>query len=143
MAMQIKTKDLDQINKLLSQNEDDKVFNLASKLITKYPGHPLFFNIKGFILFKKERHAEAIPFFKEAIKREPLFLDAYNNLALSSYALRDINSAVENFQKVIEIDPKNYSANVHLGQIYYTSNYYGDAKPYIEKLVETYADGLL
>ena len=55
-------------------------------------------------------------FWESEISKHPNFRDAYFNLALIKYQLKDFNSSKNNLEKALEIDP-NFKAGIRLKEI--------------------------
>ena len=51
-------------------------------------------------------HKEAIEAYKEAIKINPNYAEAYFNLGVSYIMLKDGPSAYEQYKKLLELDPQ-------------------------------------
>lgn len=59
--------------------------------------------------------------FKYAIYLRPKFIEAYHNLGYLNFIQEEYNSAIEKWEKILEIDPnymKNYVILANLGIIY-------------------------
>lgn len=62
---------------------------------------------KGTEYFRQRRFDEAILNFEYAIELNPRFVAAYNNLGIVYYYMGDLDRAVEQFRKALDIDPEN------------------------------------
>ena len=67
----------------------------------------LIYNALGFIYFAQEQYDLAIRNYKEALKIDPNYVIALNNLANSYEKKQLTQQALEMYQKVLEIEPKN------------------------------------
>lgn len=67
----------------------------------------LTYNGLGYAHFAQEQYDVAIRNYKEALKRQPEYVTALNNLA-HAYEKKKLNAqALENYEKVLELDGKN------------------------------------
>ena len=67
----------------------------------------LIYNALGFVYFSQEQYDLAIRNYKEALKIDPQYVIALNNLANSYEKKQLIQQALEMYEKVLEIEPKN------------------------------------
>ena len=52
------------------------------------------------------KYPDAIAQYQKAVKKDPKFWPAINNIGLVSYESGDVNGAIQNWQRAISIDPK-------------------------------------
>lgn len=100
----------------------------------------------GWMCNESKLYLESISYYKNAIIINPSSLDPKFGIASPLYALGNTNDLVEQYQKILEIDPQNSTAIYRLGYIYYTKKQYENADNFFEKLVKNYPcsyDGLL
>jgi len=64
---------------------------------------------------------EAIDLFKQAIKKAPEFIDAYDALANTYQKNDEPNKAISTYKKLLELKPDHYFALYELGRIYHES----------------------
>lgn len=57
------------------------------------------------LAFRNNELQRRLDFWKKEVKIHPNYRDAYFNLALISYQLKDFDSSIYNLQKALEIDP--------------------------------------
>ncbi len=74
-------------------------------------------NALGFALAAQDNFNEAINHYKNAIKSKPNYPVALNNLAFAKLKLSEKSEAYEIYQKVLEIEPKNKTANKQIKNI--------------------------
>lgn len=70
----------------------------------------LIYNALGFVYFSQEQYDLAIRNYKEALKIDPNYVTALNNLANSYEKKQLTQQALEMYEKVLEIEPKNSTA---------------------------------
>ena len=70
----------------------------------------LIYNALGFVYFSQEQYDLAIRNYKEALKIDPNYVTALNNLANSYEKKQLTQQALETYEKALEIDPKNSTA---------------------------------
>src|SRR3989338_207446 len=90
------------------KGEYDLAIDAFQRYLPQAPDPAPIYNLLGITYLKQNQSIEsAIGSFKQAVKFDPNFAEAYFNLA-SAYASRDPALAAEYFQKTITVDP-NYS----------------------------------
>ena len=67
---------------------------------------------------KQEKYREAVIEYKNAAKADPKDAALRYKLANAALESRDIRTAFQEFQKVVELDPNNFEAKEKLGEIY-------------------------
>jgi len=79
--------------------------------------------------------------FKKAVKINPVYVEARNNMAGMYYALSLYKEAAREFQIVLQLAPDNLDARVNLAGVYYALRQFEDsAKEYEIYLKENYLD---
>lgn len=83
-------------------------------------------NKKALALFNKGYYEqgdgaydEAIKYFKQAIKKQPSFIDAYDALANTYQKKNEMDNAIEVYKKLLVMKPDHYFALFELGEIYF------------------------
>jgi len=69
----------------------------------------------------------AIKLYKKAVKEEPQFAEAYDNMGVCYRRLGDFKNAISNYEKSIEIYPEGVMAHLNLGIIYGIQKDYSSA----------------
>jgi tetratricopeptide (TPR) repeat protein len=99
---------------------------------------------KGVQSYKNARYEEAINHFKQAVELDPTLINARVYLA-TAYAqqyvpgadtednLRMANSAIEEYKKVLEADPKNINSVKGIAYLYLQMKKFDDAKTWYRK----------
>jgi tetratricopeptide (TPR) repeat protein len=89
----------------------------------------------GAYLFSGKKFREAIPYFDEAIKLNPLFSSAYHNRGSSYYALNQTDKAFADIRYAVTLDPMQATTHNTFGDIYF------DRKEYM-KAFDHYAESI-
>jgi tetratricopeptide (TPR) repeat protein len=77
----------------------------------------LHFN-HGYALAAMGKDDQAIEQYLQAIRLDPIFFEAHNNVALSYMRQNEFASALEHFKEVLRFEPRHFSANLGLAKIY-------------------------
>ena len=86
---------------------------LTSKPIRLKPGEAIdWSNVENL-----NEHIEGIRAFREAVRIDPDFVDAWHGLALAHVQLGETSEASEAFQRVVRLDPEHATAWVGLGAV--------------------------
>ncbi|MGH9403325.1 MAG: tetratricopeptide repeat protein [Terriglobia bacterium] len=102
---------------------------------------------KGVIAFRNSQFAQAVDHFQQAVSLDPNLVDARLYLATAlgqQYVpggatpanIKIGNEAIQAFENVLKVDPKNTSATGSIAQIYYQMNKYDMAKQYQQDLMK-------
>jgi tetratricopeptide (TPR) repeat protein len=81
---------------------------------TGWPIHARTWYYLGYARLKQEKLAEARECFENALRVDPDYPDARNNLAVVLAALGQLNEAVEQFDLIVQRDPDNSIAHANL-----------------------------
>jgi tetratricopeptide (TPR) repeat protein len=95
----------------------DQYFERAEKL--KADEKIVFFN-HGYALVSLKQDERAKEKYLQAIRIDPIFIQAHHNLALIYMRQNEYAKAAEAFAEVLRLDPKHVSSNLNLGYIYKT-----------------------
>jgi len=95
-------------------NLDKQGYNHATEIDKEMKQKDSGFNLPeddvndlGFILMRDEKKKEAVEIFKYNLDLHPGSANAYDSLAEGYDALGDKESAIKNFKKAVELNPKN------------------------------------
>ena len=100
----------------------------------------------GWLNYQSGKFNESMALYNKAISIFPYAIEAKFGLVLPAAALAKWDLVIDQYDKILEIDPKNTYANYRLGFIYYERKEYEKAHSYFEKVVNLYPfdyDGLL
>ena len=93
-------------------------------------------NDRGTALFRERQYAEAQAEFEAAVKADPNFALAANNLGYTHYKLERYPLAAQWFEKTLALDPKRAVAYLNLGDVYAKLGKKPEAKRAYEKYLE-------
>ncbi len=63
-------------------------------------------------------YADAIPLLEKVVVAQPKSADAFNYLGYSHRKIGQIDAALKNYQRALELQPKHLGANEYLGELY-------------------------
>ena len=99
-----------------------------------------FYNNGCYKVFKKD-YKGAIAEFSEAVKRDSVFIQAYENRGVAKFYLQDFTGAIADYDKALKINPDDYNTYGRRG---WAKFYLQDCKGAIEdftKALEGVRDG--
>src|ERR1700686_985890 len=77
---------------------------------------------------KKGQYGDASVEFRNALRLDPRFVDAYYQLALADLAQRDWRGAYTSLVKAIELDPGRRDARLDRGRLYLATRQFDKAR---------------
>jgi len=77
---------------------------------------------------KKGQYGDAVIEFRNALRIDSRFVDAYYQLAQADLAQHNWNSAYASLEKAIELDPTRLDARIDRGRLYLDARQFGDAE---------------
>ena len=92
----------------------------------------------GWLHYEAAQHVESLSYYEKAIRLKPYSIEAKLGYVYPASALGNWTTVVEQYKKVLEIDPQNSTANYRMGYIEYYNKRYSNAYKYFEKLVNLY-----
>lgn len=94
------------------------------------------FYSKGLNESKNKNYEKAVEYFEIAVKEDPEFTFAWDNLGINYRRLKNFDKAIEAYKKSLEIDPNGLMPLQNIAVVYqYKKEYYKAIKAY-EKLAE-------
>jgi len=111
----------------------DEYFERAEKL--RNDVKILYFN-HGYALDQLKQDDRAIDKYIQAIRLDPIFIEAHHNLGLIYLRKSDFNKAADAFAEVLRQDPKHVSSNLNLARIYMTKGDKTAARSYLRTVLE-------
>jgi protein O-mannosyl-transferase len=111
----------------------DEYFEKAEKLgnDSKF----MYFN-HGYALVQLKQDDRAIEKYVQAIRLDPIFIEAHHNLGLIYMRKNEFNKAADAFAEVLRQDPKHVSSNLNLARIYMTKGDKAVARSYLRTVLE-------
>src|SRR5271156_4599425 len=77
---------------------------------------------------KKGQYGDAAIEFRNALRIDPRFVDAYYQLAEADLAQHNWNGAYTSLQKAIDLDPTRLDARVDRGRLFLAARQFGNAE---------------
>lgn len=97
-------------------------------------------SIQALELFEKAANEDSLQvklqYYKDALKLDSNYVDAYNNIGVTYYFLGNIDSAIIYLKKALEINPKYPQANNNIGFILSQLGFNKKAIPFFIKAIE-------
>jgi superkiller protein 3 len=129
--------DLYTVGKVAFNREDyaaaDPYFERAGKMRNDFK--ILFFN-HGYTLRQLKQDERAMEKYLEAIRIDPIFIEAHHNLGQIYVDKKEFAKAVEAFAEVLRQDPKHLSSNLYLASIYMTQGNKVSARSHLYTVLE-------
>lgn len=118
------------LNEKIKNNEahSNKSFSKNQKAIDLYS--------QGIDESKKENFKKAIEYFEKALKIDPDFAFAWDNLGVSYRELNNYDKALESYEKSLEIDPNGITPLQNIAVVYQYKKEYQKAIETYKKLAE-------
>ena len=107
------------IANLIEKKDLELAYKDISENLKKYKNSFFLYNMMGLVNAQNNKIDIAIQNYKVALRINPKYIDAYNNLALAYYSLGQVVEAIENLQKALKINGKFYIAHTNLAKIYF------------------------
>jgi tetratricopeptide (TPR) repeat protein len=85
---------------------------------------------------KKGQYGDATVEFRNALRMDPRFVDAYYQLSQANLARRDWNAAYDALQKAIDLDPSRLDARLDLGRLYLASRSFVEAEDEANSIIK-------
>lgn len=92
----------------------------------------------GWLQYEAGLYTESMSYYEKAINLMPYAVEPRLGFVLPAGATGDLDKAVTQYNKILEIDPKNTTANYRLGLIAYAKKDYKTAYKYFELVVNLY-----
>ena len=92
----------------------------------------------GWLNYKAGKYTESINYYKKAITKMPLSIEAKLGIVYPLGALEKWEQVVDNYLAIVKIDAFNAIANYRLALIYYNRGDYGNSWKYLQKYINLY-----
>lgn len=122
--------------KLEATGEYKKAISILTQV---YEEKNYYINLRlGWLCYLAGDHTHSIGYYKKAIHRMPLSIEARLGIAYPLFALGNNDQIIAYYQEILKIDPNNSITNYRLASIYYHKGQYDKARRYLEKVVNLY-----
>ena len=111
------------LTKIYSENKDDHLINIRL----------------GWLYYQKKDYTKSKEYYRNSIKLNTSSIEAKLGLTLPLSAMNEWDEIKKLYFEIINIDSKNYTANLRLGQIYLANADYMNAKKYLEVAYKNYS----
>jgi Flp pilus assembly protein TadD len=91
---------------------------------------------QGKRLYEAKDYLKALEAFREAVKADPKYGNAYNYLGLTYKRLGLYDEAAQAYVKAIQLQPQNYVFLFNLGMVMYAANSYDNAATAFQKAIQ-------
>ncbi len=98
------------------------------------------FFLKGRIAIKEKRYNDAIKEFEEAILKDSLFADAWNNKGVALMALEQYEEATFNYTTALQINPTAFSPRYNRSNALFEQKKYTEALADLSQLLQNHED---
>jgi tetratricopeptide (TPR) repeat protein len=98
------------------------------------------FFLKGNLELDKKEYANAIRYYGEALQKKADLADVHNNRGIAYLRLSELEKALEDFNKAIEIDPKFEEAYFNRAGFFIDQQAFALATADLEHIRKTYGD---
>ena len=111
----------------------DEYFEKAEKLRSDFKF--VYFH-HGYALVKLMQDDRGIEKYTQAIRLDPIFIEAHHNLGLIYFRKNEMNKAADAFAEVLRQDPKHVSSLLYLARIYMSKGDKTVARNYLRTVLE-------
>ena len=109
---------LEIVKVLQDMKREDRAYQELERLRKRFPHSPEIPYRLGNVHLGREEYAQAVEFYKEALRVAPDFSKAYNNLGVVYMKTARYKEAANAFDQTLALEPDNESAHLNLGLIY-------------------------
>jgi tetratricopeptide (TPR) repeat protein len=106
---------LQPIINLYSQGQLQQALSHATKMLDQFPDSVILYNIFGAANAGLKQFDAAIDGYKQALKIEPDFAEAYCNMGIALKNKGDLDAAIDSYQKALKIKPDFADAYYNMG----------------------------
>lgn len=117
-----------------SQGKHREALNLVNIAIS-YSRNAIFLNTRGMIFIDLHMYLEAQNELRAALKLNPEYPEAYNNLAITHQRLGELNKATKAVQRAIDLRPDFVQAWATLGSVQFTAKEFDKAEESCQKAI--------
>src|SRR3989339_240170 len=109
---------------------------LWQNVILQYPNNTIAHNSSGNLLFNLKRYEEAEREYREAIRTNANYAEAYYNLGLLLKKTKRYEEAEKEYRRAIRINTNHVKAHNNLGVLLYNTKRYEEAEKEYRKAIE-------
>lgn len=106
---------INDLTRLFGQGRLEELAVATKQLIVRHPKDVNLHNLRGLVFAKMQKPEAALQCFKNALKLDRNFAEAYNNSANVLLVQGDLDAAVVGFERAIRLAPKYAEAYYNLG----------------------------
>ncbi|GIV45608.1 MAG: hypothetical protein KatS3mg036_0426 [Ignavibacterium sp.] len=93
----------------------------------------------GYLYYLQKKYDQSINYYQKAIRlTQEKSIEPYLGLTLPLSGQEKWNEIEKIYQKVLTLDPNNYTANLRLGQLYFNRREYSKAENFLKKVYDLY-----
>jgi tetratricopeptide (TPR) repeat protein len=118
------------------QQHPDQAIGRIDKAISQHPNNPVLQNLKGEALTSLKRNDAAIASFKEAIRLQPNWIEAYHNLAVTQMNAGHSGDAIKTLQDGVHAANQAPALVSDLATVYEHSGHPDEAMAQYEGLIK-------
>ncbi len=122
---------------LLEKNGKNKEALDALKKVYREDNYEINLRL-GWLSYLSGMFTESIAYYNNAIHKMPVSVEARLGIVLPLSAMGNWNQVVEQYNKILRVDPENTLVNYRMGVIYYERKQYGKAETYLKKVVNLF-----
>ena len=110
------------------------VFCISANAAYSFSAEGAMYYNNGLDYYKNGEYTKAIEAFKQAVAKEPNFVDAYYNMGSIYEYLKSYQSAISCFAKINQLEPNDSEIIVKLGELYAKAGDWTNALSYADKV---------
>ena len=111
----------------------------ANKLKAVYQEDSYELNLRlGWLSYLAGLFSESIGYYNKAVLLKPYSIEPRLGVVLPEASIGNWQVVINEYNKILKIDPNNTLVNYRLGSIYYGRNEFEKAKGYFERVVNLY-----
>lgn len=107
------------------------------KKVYKADSYPINLRL-GWLTYLAGQYTESVSYYSKSIKLKPLSIEARLGMTYPASAMGNWENVITQYKDIIKLDAANYTANLKLGQIYYSRKDYSTAEKYFNVVLNHY-----
>lgn len=128
------------INTYEEMNYEQKAFETADSALARVPGDHHLLNRKGYLLFRRQRYAEALAFHEEAKRRKKDYVGTYLSLSECYYQMGEYDKGIAAVDTALSFEPENYILLNNKGYFLFLKKEYRQAEQYYKAALQRKPD---